>query len=128
MGTKGVVSVDSGTGIDVKTFLDAALDHQQYVREIRADAESDNSWTVSTTASTSQIAADINRVGMLMVSAANGRVYLRFDATAPTATAYHWYLEPGDRWEVPSHLVELAVSMLGASAGGTILTHLGTAA
>lgn len=128
MGSKSTVPVTAGTGTDVKTFLDAASDHQQYVREVRADAETDNSWTVTTGGQTSQIAADINRVGMLMVSAATGRVYLRFDATMPSATNFHWYLEPGDRWEVPSHLVELAVSMLGAVAGGTINSHLGTAA
>jgi hypothetical protein len=127
MGSNSTVAVTAGSGTDVKTFLDAASDHQQYVREIRADAETDNSWTVSTTASTSQIAADINRVGLLIVSAATGRVYLRFDSTAPTATSYHWYLDPGDRWEVPSHLCQLAVSMLGASAGGTVLSHLATA-
>lgn len=128
MGSYGATAVTPGSGANMKHFAETAGDRIQVVRDHKATAESDNSWTVSTTASTSQIAADSNRVGMLMVSAASARVYLRFDATAPTATAYHWYLDPGDRWEVPPHLVELAVSMLGANSGGVFLTHLATAA
>jgi hypothetical protein len=122
------VAVTPGTGANVDTFAVSGGDHQQVVREARATAVGTlNSWTVSTTASTSQIAADAGRVMVLMVSNASGRVYLRFDSTAPTATAFHWFLDPGDRWEVPVQLSTLAVSMLGASAGGTVLSTLATA-
>jgi hypothetical protein len=122
------VAVTPGTGANVDTFAVSGGDHQQVVREARATAVGTlNSWTVSTTASTSQIAADAGRVMVLMVSNASGRVYLRLDSTAPTSTAYHWYLDPGDRWEVPVQLSTLAVSMLGASAGGTVLSTLATA-
>jgi hypothetical protein len=122
------VPITAGSGTNIDTYQITGGDHQQVVREARGTAESDNSWTVSTTASTSQVAADASRVGVMIVSAASARVYLRFDATAPTSTAYHYFLDPGDRWEVPYWLSTFAISMLGASAGGTILTHLTTAA
>lgn len=122
------VAVTAGVGTPVQTFANAAGNHEQYTRERRATAETDNTWTVVTTASTSQIAADVTRVGLMMTSFATARVYLRFDSTAPTSANAHWFLDPGDRWEVPSHLCQLAVSMLGATAGGTINSHLATAA
>jgi hypothetical protein len=121
------VQITAGSGTPIATFLAAGGDHVQVVRENKATAVTTNSWTVNTTASTSQIAADINRVGLTIVSAASGRVYFRFDSTAPTASTYHWYLDPGDRWEVPNVFSELAVSMLGAVSGGTVLSLLGTA-
>lgn len=122
------VAVTPGAGSNIRTFAISGGDHQQVVREARATAVGTlNSWTVSTTASTSQIAADAGRVMVLMVSNASGRVYLRFDSTPPTAAAHHWFLDPGDRWEVPVQLSTLAVSMLGAVAGGTVLSTLATA-
>jgi len=96
-------------------------------RAVHATAESDNQWTVSTTASTSQIAADATRVGMLITSLANGRVYLRWDATAPTAANCHTFIDPGERLLVPDYAVELAVSMTGSVSGGTINSHWGLA-
>lgn len=122
------VAITAGAGTNIDTFAVTGGDHQQVVREARATAVGAlNSWTVATTASTSQIAADAGRVMLLMVSNASGRVYVRFDSTAPTSAAYHWFLDPGDRWEVPVQLSTLAVSMLGAVAGGTILSTLATA-
>lgn len=120
------IAITAGSGTPVDTYAVGSGDHQQIVREARGTAESDDFWTVSTTAVTSRIAADAGRVGMLMVSQATARVYLRFDSTAPTVTAFHWYLDPDDRWECPSYLVTLAVSVLGAGAGGTLITHLTT--
>lgn len=117
-----------GPGPGIHTWQNAGTLHDQFIRAAPATGETDNSWTVSTTASTSQIPADASRVGVLIVSQASGRVYLRFDSTAPTSTAFHYYLDPGDRWEVPTWLSTLAISMVGAIAGGTILTHLATAA
>lgn len=119
-------TVGTGTTVPVKTFLDGDADHQQIVREARATAVTTNTWTVSTTASTDQIPADVNRVSLTIVSNASSRVYLRFDSTAPTSSSYHWYLEPGERLAVSPEDVQLPVSMLGAAAGGTVLSRLGT--
>ncbi|MCW2767927.1 MAG: hypothetical protein JWO11_3886 [Nocardioides sp.] len=122
------VSITAGAGTAIDTFAVTGGDHQQVVREARATAVGTiNNWTVATTASTSQIAADAGRVMLLMVSNASGRVYVRFDSTAPTSSVFHWYLDPGDRWEVPAEMCTLAVSMLGAVAGGTVLSTLATA-
>jgi hypothetical protein len=121
------VAITAGSGTNVDTYQLTGGDHQQVVREARALTETDDSWTVTTAGQASQIAANAARVFVMMVSQANGRVYLRFDSTVPTAAAFHWYLDPDERWELPPHLSTLAISMLGAVAGGTILTHLGVA-
>lgn len=122
------VAITAGSGTLVDTFQLAGGDHQQVVRPAAATAVSLNTWTVTTTGQASQVAADLGRVGLLMVNTSTGRVYLRFDSTIPTSTAHHWFLEPGDRYEVPSALVALAVSMLGTVAAGTVLSCLATAA
>lgn len=128
MGSDSNVPITAGTGTTIDTFALAGGDHQQVVREARATAVTTNSWTVSTTASTSQIAADANRVLVLMTNQSTVRIYLRFDSTAPTSAIHHWYLESGDRWEVPAELCTLAISMLGASAGsGSMHSLLATA-
>lgn len=123
------VAVTPGAGANVDTFAVSGGDHQQVVREARATAAAAiNTWTPVTTASTSQIAADAGRVALLITNASNVKVYLRFDSTAPTAATHHWYLDAGDRWEVPVWLSTLAVSMLGASTGtGTVNSLLATA-
>lgn len=123
------VAITPGAGANVDTFAVSGGDHQQVVREARATAAAAiNTWTPSTTASTSQIAADAGRVALLITNASNVKVYLRFDSTAPTAATHHWYLDAGDRWEVPVWLSTLAVSMLGASTGtGTVNSLLATA-
>lgn len=121
------VPITPGSGANIDTYQITGGDHQQIVREARATAITTNTWTVATTASTSQIAADAGRVTVVMVSLASARVYLRFDSTAPTASSHHWYLDPGDRYEVPAELATLAISMLGQSAGGSILSTLATA-
>jgi hypothetical protein len=118
----------TGTIANIDTFAIAGGDHQQIVRMAKGTAEAENAWTISTTASTSQIAADATRLGILMVNMGSGRVYLRWDSTAPTATVCDWYLEAGDRYEVPEYLVTFAVSMLGQFAGGTVNSKLVTSA
>jgi hypothetical protein len=67
---------------------------------------------------------------MLIVSQATGTVYLRFDSVipVPATPAFHWYLQPGDRYEVPKELAQLPVSFVASTAGGTVLTTLFTCA
>ena len=127
---ESAVAVTPGIGANVDTYqLAGSGDHQQVVREARASAVGSlNTWPVTTAGQATQIAADPSRVAMLIVSNANGRVYLRFDATIPTVAAHHWWLDPGDRWEVPSEMSALPVSMAGAVAGGNVLATLATAA
>lgn len=129
MGVDSSVAITAGSGTTIDTFVPSGGDHQQVVRVAWATAVgSTNNWSISTTASTSQIAADINRVGLIITNNGAARVYLRFDSTAPTSSIFHWYLEPGDRWEVPDSLARLAVSMLGTTASGNVLSLLATAA
>lgn len=128
MGSDSNVPITAGSGTTIDTFALAGGDHQQVVREARATAVTTDSWTVSTTASTSEVAADVNRVLVLINNQSTVRVYLRFDSTAPTAATYHWYLDSGDRWEVPAELCTLAISYLGAASGtGSIHALLATA-
>jgi hypothetical protein len=122
------VAITAGAGTNIDTFAISGGDHQQVIRKAKATAESDQQWPISTTASTSQIAADASRVGVLMVNMGSGRVYLRFDATAPTGTVFHWYLEASDRWELPDFAVTLAISVLGQFAGGTLNSWLAVSA
>lgn len=127
MGADSNVPITAGSGTPVDTFQLAGGDHQQVVRLASSTAVTLNSWTIATSASASQVAADVNRVSMLMVNNGTARVYLRFDSTGPTSAAFHWYLDAGDRWEVPDSLTRLAVSMLGTTASGTVLSTLATA-
>lgn len=100
------------------------------IRDIRASAESESFWTASTTASTSQVAADATRVGVLIVNNSTGKVYFRFDSSAPTSATngHHFSLEAGERWEVPYWLSTLAISVIAAVASGHVVFHLATAA
>jgi hypothetical protein len=126
------VSVTPGAGVLIDSHQISSGDQQQIVRLATADAVSSASpatWAVLTTASTSQIAADESRVSMLIYNASNVRVYLRFDSTAPliAGTNAHWYLDAGDRWEVPDGVCQLAISIIAATAGsGTVNFTLGT--
>lgn len=122
------VAVTAGTGTPVQTFTNAAGNHEQYTRERRATAVTLDEWTISTTGVSARIAADVTRVGVIMANGGTGRVYLRFDTTIPTATSYSWFLEPGDRYEVPDMFAQRAISVLGAASGGELYTTLGTAA
>lgn len=121
------VPISAGVGTAVATFINAASQNEQYVRVRAASATTLDEWTVSTTGVASRIAADVTRVGMLMVNGSSGRVYLRFDNTIPAALSYGWFLESGDRWEVPAWLVQRAVSVLGTVTNGELYTTLATA-
>lgn len=129
MGAYDSIAITEGAGTNTFTFLRTAGEHDQVVREARATAETETFWTASTTASTSVVAADVNRVGVLIVNRSTGRVYLRFDATAPTSATNgsHWFLEPDERWEVPAHLSTLAMSVIATVASGHVVFNLHTA-
>lgn len=126
------VPITPGSGVAIDSFAISGGDQQQIIRQATADTVSSaapTSWTVSTSASTSQIAADENRVAMLVYNASNVKVYLRFDATAPVAAGInaHWYLDAGDRYEVPYGICQLAISIIASVSGtGTVNFTLGT--
>jgi hypothetical protein len=124
------VDISEGTGTPIHVFELANGRNQQYLRKARATAESESFWAASTTASTSQVAADASRLSVLVTNNSTGSVYFRFDATAPTSASngHHWYLAPGDRWEVPEALTTLAISVIASTASGHVVFHLGTAA
>lgn len=124
------VAITPGSGVSVDSYQNAAGDQQQIVRQVAADVVStagSTAWTVSTSASTNQIAASEDRVSMLVYNGSTVRVYFRLDGTTPTAANAHWYLDSGERWEVPYGLCQLAVSVVAASAGtGTVNFCLGS--
>lgn len=126
------VSITPGSGALIDAHQIGSGDFQQIVRQATSDTVSAGApatWTVSTTASASQIAADENRVAMLIYNTSNAKVFLRFDGTAPliAGTNAHWYLDSGDRYEVPFGICQLAVSIIAATAGtGTVNFTLGT--
>lgn len=126
------VSVTPGSGVQIDSHQIGSGDQQQIIRHATADTVSSaapTTWTVSTSASQSQIAADENRVAMLIYNASTVRVYIRFDNTAPLATGTnaHWYLDAGDRYEVPYGVCQLAISIVAATSGtNTVNFTLGT--
>jgi len=125
------IPISAGSGTNIRAFQKGSGDYDQYVREARGTAKGtlgNLPWTVTTAGLSSTVAADVTRVGLLLVSAANGIVWARFDATIPTATTYDWLLNPGDRWEIPVQFTQLAISLAGQSAGGLILGAAATCA
>lgn len=125
------IAITAGAGTPVRAFQKVSGDYDQYVREARGTAKGalgNIPWTVTTAGLTAVIAADVTRVGLILASGANGVVWLRFDATVPTATAYDWLLNPGDRWEIPVAFTQLAISMAGLSAGGAVYGAAATCA
>lgn len=126
------VAITPGAGANIDAHQIGDGDLQQIVRTAKADtvsAAGNTSWTVSTTAVQSQIASDEARVAMLIYNASTVRVYIRFDNTAPLAagTNAQWYLDSGDRYEVPDGICQLAVSIVAATGGtGTVNFTLGT--
>lgn len=124
-----VVPITAGTGTDIKTFIDASSDHVQYVRPHTATALVLDSWTTSTTAATSRVAFDENRVSLTFTNASTATVYLRPDATAPTSSIYYVSLVAGALYEVPREWIELAWSVVAsASSAGSLHIWKGTAA
>jgi hypothetical protein len=125
--TDSAVAITAGSGTNVDSIALADGSHQQVVRVAPTNAApaTPTSWTVTTAGSASVVAADITRVAMLIVSQASDRVFIRFDATIPSEALHSWFLDPGDRWEVPDAFVTRAVSLDGKVAGGTVLITLG---
>jgi hypothetical protein len=129
MGSYASVSITPGVGAPINTFLKGSGFYDQVFRAARAQSSSIDPWTISTTASLSEIAADANRVSMMVVVdfTATARVFFRTDNTAPTAALYSFYLDPGERWEVAPEWSNLPLSMVGTTAVGTVLTTMGVA-
>ena len=128
MGSDTTLAVTPGSGTTLKVYAQTSGGSVQYIRELDATAQTHGSWTLSATASTSYIAADVQRVGIVMVNNGTLPVYLRYDSTPPTTTVNHWYLQPGDRYEVPIYLSTLAISFVSTGTGGALTYSLATAA
>lgn len=125
------IGITAGAGTNIRAFQKVSGDYDQYVRAAFGTAKgtlSNIPWTVTTAGLASAIAADVTRVGLVITSAANGVVWVRFDSTIPTLTTYDYLLNSGDRWEVPHEFVQLAQSWAGAVPGGTVLGAAATAA
>jgi len=121
------VSITPGAGAQIDAHQIGSGDYQQIIRTAKVDTRNINDWAVSTTAA-AVISADENRVGLLMYNASTVRVYIAFNnAAAVTSGNADWYLDSGDRWEVPDPFCQMAMSFLAASAGtGTLNVTLGT--
>lgn len=120
------VAITAGSGTAIDTYAVAGGDHQQIIREARATTGVPTSWSPPTSGTASILAADESRVALLIVNNCNQRVFIDFDATIPTVTAFAWYLDTGDRWEVPKELVQLVISMIPngtVSSGAVLLTE-----
>lgn len=118
------VQITPGAGASIDAFQIGSGDYQQIVRQAAADSinPTGTPWTVSTTAA-NPIPANESRVSMLIYNPSSVRVYLRFDSTAPLTSGSnaHWYLDPGDRWEVPYGFTQMTVSIVAATSGtGTV--------
>ena len=125
------VAITAGTGTSIRCFQRGAGDFDQYVRAVFGTALgtlANIPWTVTTSVLTSAIPADVTRVGLIVVSAANSIVYVNFGTATPSSVSYHWLLNPGDRWEVPHEFAQFAQSWIGAVAGGTVLAVSATCA
>lgn len=127
MATDSAVAITAGTGTNVDSIALADGSFQQVVRPAPTNAApaAPTSWTVTTAGLSNVVAADITRVAMLIVSFATDRVFVRFDATIPSEAVNSWFLDPGDRWEVPAEFATRAVSLDGKTAGGYVLITLG---
>lgn len=128
MGSDTTLAVTPGSGTNLKVYAQTSGGSIQYVRTLDGTAVTHGSWTLSATATTSAIAADVTRVGCVIVNNGTLVVYLRFDATAPTTTVNHAYLQPGDRYEVPEAFHTFAISFISTGTGGALTYALATAA
>jgi hypothetical protein len=131
MGTETTVAYTPGSGASVEVWS-GAVGLQQIVREAPATAiAAPASWSLSATASTSVIAADVSRRSVILWnSSASATVYLRYDGTAPTTAAGGWHdqIPPGGRLEVAKELVTLAQSFIASAASGTLEISTATSA
>lgn len=115
------VPITPGAGANIDVFQTGNGDLQQIVRQVTADTVDTGgtpSWPVSTTGAT-PISANEARVAMLIYNNSTVKIWLRFDTTAPLSSGSNakWHLDPGDRFEVPYGLCQLAVSVCAATAG-----------
>lgn len=119
---ESAVAITAGSGTSIDTYQVTGGDHQQVVREARGTSITNATWTISTTAKLGFVPADPARVMVLLVNRGSGRVYLRFSASLPlpSATVCDWYLDTGDRYEVPTQLTTYAISVVGDQSGGTL--------
>lgn len=125
------IPISAGSGTNIRAFQKASGDYDQYVRAAFGTAKATLSnipWAVTTAGLSAVIAADITRVGLVITSAASAVVWVRFDITVPTVSAYDYLLNPAERWEVPHEFVQLTQSWAGAAAGGTVFAASVTAA
>jgi len=122
------VAITPGSGVSIDSFAVGSGDQQQIIRHATSDIldGTGTPWTVSTAAA-NPIAANESRVAMLIYNASTVRVYLAFNAAATvTAANAGWYLEAGDRFEVPYGLCQLPVSAVASTSGtGTVNFTLG---
>jgi hypothetical protein len=130
--TDSSVAITAGSGTPVDAVLLTGGDYQQVVREAPATAvASPSTWTISTTASTSVISADVGRrVVILWNTSSSATIYLRYDGTAPTTAAggYHDSIPPLSRLVVEKELATLTISMIGSTSAGSVNICTGTAA
>jgi len=125
------IAITAGSGTLIRAFGKVSGDNDQYVREARGTARgtlSNLPWTVTTAGLSNVIPADVTRVGLVLVNASGTVLWVRFDATIPTAATYDWLLNPSERWEVPLQFGQLAQSWAGQSAGGLVLGAAATCA
>jgi hypothetical protein len=126
------VNITPGSGVTIDTYQITGGDHQQVVREAPATAVAGpTSWSLATSAATSQITADTSRRAVVLTNASStGTVYLRYDGTAPTTAAGGWHdkIPPGYRLVVEKELVTLAESFIADVASGYLEIALATAA
>jgi hypothetical protein len=115
------VPITAGAGTSIKTFLDAATVHVQYVRPHTGAAATVDSWTTSTTAATSRVAADETRTGLIFTNTSTATCYLRPDATAPTAAICMVIVPPGGMYEAVPEWRELAWSVVAAASSVGVL-------
>jgi hypothetical protein len=131
------VAITAGVGTEVRAYKPGAGDYIQVIQEVRATAKSTSltniPWLVTSTGLANVIPADVTRVGLLIVSEASGILYIRLDSTIPTVPtsglgAYDYYLNTGDRWEVPIQFAQLTQSWIGSVPGGYVYAVSGTCA
>jgi hypothetical protein len=128
VGTDTTLAVTPGSGTTLKVYAQTSGGSIQYVRTLDGTAVTHGSWTLSAAATTSAIAADVTRVGLVMMNNGTLNVYLRYDATAPTITVNHCIIAPGGYYEVPEAFHTAAVSFISTGTGGALTYAASTAA
>lgn len=118
------INLTPGSGVVIDSHQISSGDQQQIVRTAKADTINGTGtpWTAVTTSAT-PIPANEGRVALLVYNASTVRVYIAFGTVTVNSSGSNagWYLDAGDRWEVPDGLCQMAVSIIAATAGsGTV--------